>query len=119
MRRVNAVLSLVLVQLVQVVLVLVQIDEVVSLVDDSFILKQLAFLLLGLGVGGLLERQRSAEAELFRRRESLGSLLEVEGDLDRLVLPDVLSADLVQRLVLWDGLHFGPSTSLGGTKEPL
>ena len=118
MRRVKVVHDLVLVRLAQKVLVLVQIDEVVSLVDDSFFLKQLAPFLLELGVGGFLERQRSAEAELFRRRESLGRLLEGEGDLDRLVLPDVLSADLVQRLVR-DGLHFGPGTSLGGTKEPL
>ena len=118
MRHFHVVLVFVLVQIAQIVLVLVQIDEVVGLEDDSFFLKQLAPLLFDLGVGGFLERQRSAEAELFRRRESLGRLLEGEGDLDRLVLPDVLSADLVQRLVR-DGLHFGPGTSLGGTKEPL
>ena len=48
----------------------------------SLLREQLAPLLL-VGVGGVLERQRSAEAEPFRRRgESLGRLLEDERDLE-------------------------------------
>ena len=48
----------------------------------SLLREQLAPLLL-VGVGGVLERQRRAEAEPFRRRGgSLGRLLEGERDLE-------------------------------------
>ena len=47
------------------------------------LLRELLAPLLLVGVGGLLERQRRAEAEPFRRRgESLGRLLEDERDLE-------------------------------------
>ena len=65
---------------VEVVLHLVQI-VLVGLKHDGLLVEQLAPLLLEVGVGGFLERQRRAEAELFRRRESFGRLLEGERNL--------------------------------------
>ena len=44
-------------------------------------MERLTPFLLEVGVGGVLERQRSVEAGLFRRRESFGRLLEGERDL--------------------------------------
>ena len=66
---------------VELVLHLAQIVRV-GLEHGSLLLEQLAPLLLKVGVGGFLERQRCAEAELFRRRESLGRLLEGERNLE-------------------------------------
>ena len=65
---------------VEVVLHLVQI-VLVELKHGGLLVEQLAPLLLEVGVGGFLERQRRAEAELFRRRESFRRLLEGERNL--------------------------------------
>ena len=65
---------------VEVVLHLVQI-VIVGLEHGGLLVEQLAPLLLEVGVGGFLERQRRAEAELFRRREGFGRLLEGERNL--------------------------------------
>lgn len=54
----------------------------VTLEHDGLLLEELAPLLLKVGVGGLLERQRSAEAEVSRRSESQGRLLEGERNLE-------------------------------------
>ena len=88
MRHLHVVLVLVLVRAVQELLLVVQI-VLVRLEDGghlgrragSLLREQLAPLLL-VGVGGVLERQRRAEAEPFRRRESLGRLLECERNLE-------------------------------------
>ena len=65
---------------VELVLHLAQI-ALVGLEHYLLLLEQLAPLLLEVGVGGFLESQRCALAELFRRRESLGRLLEGERNL--------------------------------------
>lgn len=66
---------------VQLALHLVQIVHV-QLEHGGLLLEQLAPLLLKVGVGRLLERQRSAEAEVSRRSKSLGRLLEGERNLE-------------------------------------
>ena len=66
---------------VEVVLQLAQI-VLVGLEHGGLLVEQLASLLLKVGVGGLLQCQRRADAELFRRRESLGRLLEGERNLE-------------------------------------
>lgn len=66
---------------VQLALHLVQIVHV-QLKHGGLLLEQLAPLLLKVGVGGLLEHQRSAEAEISRRSKSLGRLLEGERNLE-------------------------------------
>ena len=66
---------------VQLALQLVQIVHV-ELGHGGLLLEQLAPLLLKVGVGGLLEQQRRAEAEVFRRSKSLGRLLEGERNLE-------------------------------------
>ena len=65
---------------VEIVLHLAQI-ALVGLKHGSLLVEQLAPLLLEVGVGGFLERQRRAEAELSRRSESFGRLLEGERNL--------------------------------------
>ena len=65
---------------VEVVLHLVQI-VLVGLEHGGLLVERLTPFLLEVGVGGVLERQRSVEAGLFRRRESFGRLLEGERDL--------------------------------------
>ena len=65
---------------VELVLHLVQIVRV-GLEHGGLLLEQLTPLLLKVGVGGFLERQRRAEAELSRRSESFGRLLEGERNL--------------------------------------
>ena len=66
---------------VQHAIQLVQIVQV-ELGHGGLLLEQLAPLLLKVGVGGLLEQQRSAEAEVFRHSKSLGRLLEGERNLE-------------------------------------
>ena len=65
---------------VELVLHLVQIVRV-GLEHGGLLLEQLTPLLLKVGVDGFLERQRRAEAELSRRSESFGRLLEGERNL--------------------------------------
>ncbi len=66
---------------VEVVLQLAQI-VLVGLEHGGLLVEQLAPLLLEVGVGGRLKCQRSADAELLRRRENLGRLLEGERNLE-------------------------------------
>ena len=65
----------------EVVLQLAQI-VLVGLEHGGLLVEQLAPFLLEVGVGGLLQCQRSADAELLRRRENLGRLLEGERNLE-------------------------------------